>query len=148
MAQGAPPGNQFWKRRSKHGIDRIIQDPKKLAESIDEYFQSCIDDPIQIADFKGKDATKVKYEHPRPFLKNELARFCGLAKWESIEQLKQSSKGFMEVITRAEGIIADQKYTYAVINVFNANIVSLDLGLVKKIEQTKKKYVIEPKNDK
>ncbi len=125
--------SQFWRLRSKHGKDRIVKSPKQLAELADEYFELCVSDPLEVVDFKGKDANEVTYKHPRPFLKNELARFCGLAQWRSIELLKEvkgKEDDYTQVIARIEGIIADRKYTYAVIRVFDSNIVARDLGLV------------------
>lgn len=126
----APKKNQFWKLRSKHGRNRIIKEPDVLSMAADEYFQWCIDNPILEEDFMncaGK-PTKVIKNHPRAFKKNELARFCHFARWESISQLKDI-KGFLDVITCIEGVIADQKYTYAVVGMFNSNIVARDLGL-------------------
>jgi hypothetical protein len=122
-------GNQYWKKRAKHGRDTIITDPEKLSESADEYFQWCLDNPIIEIDYRGKYLTKVELPHPRVFKKPELARFCGVAKWETINQLKEKSQDFLEVITRIEGIVADQKYTYAVVGMFNSNIIARDLGL-------------------
>lgn len=131
-------GNQYWKLRSKHGRDRIIQDPQALAESADEYFQWCIDNPIYEVDYRGKDLQKVKLPHPMVFQKGELARFCGVAKWETIEDLKTVSKDFLEVVTHIEGIIHDQKFKYGIVGMFNSNIVARDLGLAEKTENTNK----------
>lgn len=127
-------GNQFWKKRSKHGRDRIIQDPQTLADASDEYFQWCIDNPIMELDYRGKDLKPVELPHPRVFKKNELARFCGLSEWRLINDLKKVSEDFSQVIARIEGVIADQKYTYAVVGMFNHNIIARDLGLSDKKE--------------
>ena len=132
---GAPKGNQFWKQRSKHGRDRIIQDPQTLSDAADEYFQWCIDNPIIEVDYRGKDLTKIELPHPQVFQKGALARFCDVAKWETIEDLKKVNNDFLEVITRIEGIIRDQKFTYATVGMFNSNIVARDLGLADKREQ-------------
>lgn len=128
---GAPKGNQFWKLRSKHGRDRIIQDPETLAKASDEYFQWCIDNPIEVKDFKSTKhgIEEVYYSHPRVFTKEGLALFCDVAQWRVIAQLTDVSEDFKQVVTRIEGIISNQKYTYAVIGVFNSNIVARDLGL-------------------
>lgn len=145
----APEENQFWRLRAKHGKDRIVESPEKLAEAADEYFQWCIDNTIDTKDFKGKDAKEVTYKNPRPFLKNELARFCHLAQWRSIEELKEvkgKEEDYSQVIARIAGIIADRKYTYAVIRVFDSNIVARDLGLIdqQKVENIgAQKVVIE-----
>lgn len=125
----APKGNQFWKARTKHGRDRVIEDPETLAEAADEYFQWCEENDVSYNDFRGKDADEVYIRKPRPFTKEGLARFCHLAQWRSIEELKSVSNDFSQVVTRIEGIIADQKYTYAVTGIFNSLIVARDLGL-------------------
>ena len=126
---GAPKGNCFWRLRSKHGRDRIIQDPEYLAKAADEYFELCIENPIITYDYKGKDATKVEYKIPKVFQKNELARFCNVTEWRQIDDLKTVSEDFLQVVTHIENIIADQKYQFAVANIFNATIVARDLGL-------------------
>lgn len=122
-------GNQFWKLRSKHGRDTIIKDPKFLSQSADEYFQLCIETPIITFDYRGKDNEKVFFEHPKVFKKEEFARFCDVAQWRTIEQLKEKSDDFLQVITRIENIIADQKYEFAVVGIFKENIIARDLGL-------------------
>lgn len=125
----ADEGNQYWKKRSKHGRDKIIQSSEFLKDASDEYFQWCVDNPIIQTDFRGKDLMEIHLPHPRVFKKEEFARFCGVSKWETISQLKADSEDFLEVITYIEGIISDQKYTYAVVGMFNSNIVARDLGL-------------------
>jgi hypothetical protein len=126
---GAPKKNQFWRKRSKHGRDKIIKDPKFLADASDEYFQWCIDNPILEIDFRGKDLIKIEIPHPRVFKKEEFARFCGVAQWRTIEELRNDHEDFSQIITQIDKIIADQKYTYAVVGMFNSTIVSRDLGL-------------------
>ena len=126
---GAPKGNKYWKMRGKHGRDRIVTDPVLLAENIDEYFQWCVDNPIYETKFMGSDIQAVHIPHPRVFKKEELARFVGLSQWRLVEDLKGISDDFSQVIIEAEKIIADQKFTYAVVGMFNSNIVSRDLGL-------------------
>lgn len=126
----APPiGNQFWKQRSKHGRDRIIQDPETLAKAADEFFEWCEDNPVEYNDFRGKDADEVFLKKPRPFTKEGFARFCGVSEWRLLEDLKAVSNDFSQIVTRVERIIADQKYTYAVTGIYNSLIVARDLGL-------------------
>ena len=130
----APKNNQYWKQRSKHGRNKIIKSHEFLAKASDEYFQWCIDNPIIQIDYRGKDLIKVELPHPRVFKKEEFARFCGLSEWRLITDLTKDSKDFSQVITRIEKVIADQKYTYAVVGMFNSTIVSRDLGLADKIK--------------
>lgn len=130
----AKKGNQYWKLRSKHGRDKIISEPQSLLDSADEYFQWCIDNPVLEEDYKvvGGKLRKVKIAHPQVFQKGALARFCHVSKWETIDDLKNDSKDFLEVIEHIEGIIRDQKFKYATVGMFNSNIVSRDLGLMDK----------------
>jgi len=125
----APVGNQFWQLRLKHGRDRIIQDPNALWEDAQEYFQWCIDNPLMETDFRGKDAERVLIPHMRVFQKTGLALACGLSKWETIENLKDVSEDFKDVVTRIEGIIATQKFEGASGDFLNARIIAQDLGL-------------------
>ena len=131
-------GNQFWRKRSKHGRDAIIESPGQLAEAADEYFMECEENPIVEQDFRGAKTAEVQLTHPKVFLKGEFARFCGLSEWRLIDDLKQKSNDFSQVITRIEGIIRDQKYSYAVCGMFSATIVSRDLGLTDKKDLTSK----------
>ena len=121
-------GNMEWKKRAKHGRVRIINNAKFLAEASDEYFKECVENPIIETDYRsvGGKLVKVELPHPKSFQKNELARFCGLSQWRSIDNLKKCSHDFMQVITRVEAIIADQKYKYAVVGMFSETIGSRD----------------------
>lgn len=138
-SMAAPEGNQFWKLRSKHGRDRIIQDPETLSKAADEYFQWCEENPILQKDFRGKDADTVYLEHPRVFTKEGLARYLDVNEWRVISQLKDVSEDFNRVVTRIEKTIYEQKFTYASVNMFNSNIIARDLGLADKREIEKKK---------
>jgi hypothetical protein len=130
-------GNEYWRKRSKHGRNRIIQDEQTLWDAADEYFNWCHTNPIYETDFRGKDLTEVKIPRPRPFKKEEFARFCGLSEWRLITDLKTVSPDFSQVITHIEKTIADQKYDYAVVGMFNSSIVAKDLGLADKKEVVK-----------
>lgn len=43
---GAPPGNQFWKVRAKHGRDILFFDAELLREAAQEYFEWCDKNPL------------------------------------------------------------------------------------------------------
>lgn len=134
----APKGNQYWKARTKHGRDRVIQSPVVLADAIDEYFQWCIDNPLIEIDFRGKDLERIELPHPRVFKKEELARFVGLSQWRLLTDLINVNRDFSQIIKEAEKVIEDQKYSYAVVGMFNANIIARDLGLKDNSEITTK----------
>ena len=129
---GAPLGNQYWKLRLKHGRDRIITDPKALEENAEQYFQWCIDNPLLEVDYRGKDLQMVELPKLRVFQKSGLALACGLSSWRTIEDLKELSKDFLQVITRIEEIIYTQKFEGTAAGFLNPNVIARDLGLVDK----------------
>ena len=140
----APKGNQFWKARSKHGRDAIFQDPKKLAESADQYFQWCVDNPIRITKMVGEKAiTEIL---PRVFTKEGISLFCGLCEWRLITDLKNKGDDFSLVIKEIETTIYTQKITYACVKVFDSNIIARDLGLKDRQDMTTNDQDIKPIN--
>jgi hypothetical protein len=131
----APKGNNFWTLRSKHGRERIIKDPQTLELAAQEYFQYCIDNPIEQIDYRGKDATPIVLKHPRVFQKDGLALWCDLSEWRLINDLKSVSQEFSQVVTRIESAIKNQKFEHAAVGMFNSNIIARDLGLSDKIDK-------------
>lgn len=149
----AEKNNQYWRARGKHGRDRIIQEAPILLESAQEYFQWCVDNPVLEHDPKvvGGILKKDNYkQHPRTFKKAELARFCGVCEWDVIAGLSSVSKDFVQVIKWIEGVIRDQKLTYATVGMFSATIVSRELGLKEQIanEHEIKKPLSEDEREK
>ena len=129
-----PTGNNFWQKRSKHGRSRIIQDPQFLLDAANEYFQACIDDPLKVMDFKGKDAELVHYEKPRVFQKIGVARYCGVNDWEVIKSLEKVSNEklsseFSQVIKYIESVIYEQKFENAAVGIFNPVLMARDLRI-------------------
>ena len=134
----APIGNNFWTTRTKHGRDRVIQDPAILWQSACEYFQLCIANPWLKTEYKGSEVQEVLVPLPQVFQKGGLALYCGLVQWRSVEELKAVSEGFSQVIREIEEIIYSQKFSGASAGVFNSNIIARDLGLADKREQENK----------
>lgn len=135
---GAPPGNQFWKLRSKHGRDRLFADAKLLLESAEEYFEWCEANPLIEIDFKGKDADRVELPRMRAFTIQGLCLYlgCNVRYFDDFERKvigdsdKPEDKDFSSVITRIREVIYTQKYTGAAAGFLNPLLVSKDLGLV------------------
>lgn len=144
---GAPRNNQFWKLRTKHGRDRIIKDPKILLESALEYFKWCEENPIQVAEnFNTRNGVETHFlPKRRVFQKPGLAIYLGVGTWQVINDLKNKSKDFLEVIMHIEEIIFNQKFEGASVGQFHPNIIARDLGLIdkKEIEQKTEMKPIE-----
>jgi hypothetical protein len=126
-------GNQWWRKRAKHGRDKIITDVNAFIESCYEYFQSVESRPWKKKDWVGKDAIEVERECITPYTKSGLLVFLGVAKWETIESLKKDSADFLEAVTHIENVIRTQKLEGAYTGHFSATIASRDLGLTENL---------------
>jgi len=129
----APAGNQFWKLRSKHGRDKIFQDPEILWEAACEYFEWCEKNPLIEVDFRGKDANEVELPKMRAFTWSGLELFLDVGSLRDYKT-QDSYKDFVQVITRIERTIYTQKFTGAAGGFLNPNIIARDLGLSDKKE--------------
>lgn len=144
--KGAPKGNEFWKLRNSHGRELKFTVDEML-ECITDYLEEISNNLIEIEVATSKGVVKVKKQ--RPMTVKGLCGWLNIAHVTWLEYKKR--KDFTNLITRTEEIIYDQKYTYAAIGEFNANIIARDLGLIDKkdIQQTGQSIVIEsssPKN--
>lgn len=141
---GAPKGNQFWKLRSKHGRDKIFESPEILWEASCEYFEWCdanplLEDTIQKIKITGV-GEEIQHE---PITKMRAYTWEGLELFLDVSSLrdyktKESHKDFIQVITRIEKIMYNQKFTGAASGFFNPSIIARDLGLADKQETTVK----------
>lgn len=133
----APKGNEFWKKRSKHGRDKLFASPELLWDAACEYFTWCDDNPIEAEDNKGtKNVNTVKFN--RPYTLKGFCIFCDASEnWfkEFRKALtEEKNNDFLSVIRKIEDIIYTQKFEGAAIGIFNANIIARDLGLSDKTE--------------
>ncbi len=139
---GAPKGNEFWKLRSKHGRDKLFATPELLWEAATEYFQWCVDNPLQKQEIvKYKDFyEKVTTNLMRAFTIHGLCLYldCNTAYFRNFELNNKDAKDFSAVLTRVRETIYNQKFEGASANLLNANIIARDLGLVDKKEQNLK----------
>jgi hypothetical protein len=136
---GAPRGNQFWKLRSKHGVDKLFTTPQLLWEAACEYFEWAEKNPLKETKafaFQGKITTK---ELPvmRAMTLSQLCFYLHVndAYFRTFKsQLPEGEKDFNTVIYDIEQTIYNQKFQGASGNLLNANIISRELGLVDKQE--------------
>lgn len=148
----APPGNEFWKQRSKHGRDKIFATPEIMWEAAQEYFTWCEENPLIEIDFRGKDAQKVDLPKMRAFTQEGLCLFLDVnTKYfnefekrltEMPELTDEQRKGFSDVITRIREVIRVQKFTGAAAGFLNPVIISRDLGLKDQTENTQ--HIVVP----
>jgi hypothetical protein len=120
----APKGNKFWEVRSKHGRDKIFATPALMWEAAVEYFEWCIQNPINDPrSFGGKANIQ------RPFTLQGLTAYLGVNTVYFNHFEKDCSEDFSKVINDIKEAIYRQKYENAAIGVYNQNIIARDLGL-------------------
>ena len=131
-------GNQFWKKRSKHGRDLLFESPELLWESACEYFEYIEANPLleDVVFHSQGIITHDSAEKKRPFTLAGLCIFldCSRNYFCMFKQGKETEKrkDFLIVIERIEEIIYNQKFEGAVTGFFNSNIIARDLGLAEK----------------
>lgn len=132
---GAPKGNQFWKARSSHGRKPKFASPDDLWAACGEYFQWVEDNPLKTSElvkFQGE-ATIATLPKMRAMTINGLCMFLDIqrATWD---EYRKKSEDFLNIVTRAEGIIYEQKFSGAAADLLNPNIIARELGLSEKKE--------------
>lgn len=142
----APKGNQFWRARSKHGRDKIFKTPADLWEACVEYFDWIEANPLQEVQafaYQGM-VTKEPLPKMRAMTLTGLRLFLDVNAdtWLSYK----SNKDYTEVITQAEEVIYNQKFTGAAAGLLNPNIIARDLGLADKKDHTSSDGTMSPKS--
>lgn len=134
----APVGNQFWKARTKHGRSRLFESYNALWEACCEYFEWVDTNPL--LEMKPFAYQGVVIQEPVPKMRamtiNGLCIFLDidLTTWRAWREVKE----FSTVVSRAEEIIYEQKFTGAAADLLNSNIIARDLGLADKHENQNK----------
>lgn len=138
---GAPKGNQFWKLRSKHGVDKLFASPELLWEAACEYFQWCDENPhLEEKAFAYQGVVhKGEIVKMRAYSLGGLTLYlgCSEAYFRNFKiQDRQDSEGFITVIAKIEQTIREQQFSGAASDQLNQNIIARTLGLVDKTDLT------------
>lgn len=134
----APIGNRFWEARSTHGRPATFESPDALWENCVEYFEWVEANPLHEMKafmFQGAVVTEAMPKM-RAMTLNGLCNFLGIAvqTWHNY----RARDGFLEVTTRVDQIMRQQKFEGAAAELLNPNIIARDLGLAEKSELTGK----------
>lgn len=136
----APSNNKFWKKRSKHGRDKIFATPEILKEACYEYFEHQSKNKWEKTDYKGKEVEMVKIPTSSPFTIKGLCLFLGvnskfINQFESgLDLTTEEGHDFSNIITHVREIIFIHKFEGAVVGAYNSNIIARELGLTDKKE--------------
>lgn len=131
------PGNRFWEARSSHGPKPKFDNPDDLWAACVEYFEWVADNPLyedKITSFQGVN----KHE---PIAKMRAMTIQGLCLFLDIDETTWRDwvarrSDLSPIISRAEAVIRQQKFSGAAADLLNANIIARDLGLADKSELT------------
>lgn len=130
----APLGNKFWKARSKHGRDRLFESADALWEACCEYFEWVEANPLYEMKAFAYQGVVVQ----EPVAKMRAMTIGGLCIFLDIDEVTwrrwREVEDFCTVVSRAEQIIYQQKFTGAAADLLNPNIIARDLGLADKQE--------------
>jgi hypothetical protein len=134
------PGNRLWEARSSAGPKPKFDGPEKLWDACVEYFQWCHDNPLQEAKAFSYEGVVTVEALPkmRAMTIGGLCLFLDVTERQWREWRNEGGDYFrpdlLPVITRAEAIIYEQKFTGAAADLLNSNIIARDLGLADKKE--------------
>lgn len=130
----APLGNQFWKARATHGRDKIFADKFALQEACHEYFEWVEANPlIETKAFHSQgEITYAEIPKMRAMTLSGLCIFLDISRqtWSDYRERED----FIDITSRVEEAIYEQKFTGAAADLLNANIIARDLGLSDKQE--------------
>lgn len=125
----APKNNRFWKARSSHGRKPKFTKPHILWNACIEYFNWVEDNPLKeekLFHYQGN-ITACEVSKMRAMTIAGLCIFIDVCPttWGKYKK----NKDLMDVVTRAEEIVYNQKFTGAAAELLNPNIIARDLGL-------------------
>ncbi|MGV0910329.1 DNA-packaging protein [Martelella sp. FOR1707] len=133
------PGNRFWEARSSHGAKPKFENGEDLWKACTEYFEWVEANPLwedKLVTFQGM-ATHEPVAKMRAMTISGLCFFIDIDK-STWDDWKKSRPDLSGIISRAEGVIRDQKFAGAAADLLNANIIARDLGYAEKNEHTGK----------
>lgn len=129
------PGNRFWEARSSAGPNPKFAGPEPLWVACQEYFAWVEENPLHEAKaFAYEGVVKVQ-----AMPKMRAMTIGGLCLFLDIDETtwrdwKVNRSDLSPIISRAEAIIYQQKFTGAAADLLNPNIIARDLGLADKKE--------------
>jgi hypothetical protein len=141
----APQGNQFWKARTKHGRDKLFASADGLWEACCEYFEWVEANPLwesKLFSYQGE-ITEGIAPKMRAMTIDGMTLFLDVD-YETWRRWRED-EDFRAVVTRAEQVIRDQKFSGAAADLLNANIIARDLGLADKKDLQSTDGTMSPK---
>lgn len=127
---------KLWEK-IKIGRPPSFSSPEEMWERAIEYFQDCIDDKslceVKAFAYQGE-VTQEGVPRMRAMTQAGLCAYLniGVSTWHTYKERDE----FLEVTSKIEQIMYEQKFSGAASGLLNANIIARDLGLADKQEIT------------
>jgi hypothetical protein len=131
--RGNLTSGKIWEARTTLGRPRLFSSPESLWNAACEYFQWVDDNPIVVIDVgKAGDhfGERIEIPHQRPYTIEGLAVFLDCDKTTLLNYgTREGYEDFFTVVTKIKETMYSQKFSGASVGIFNAMIISRDLGL-------------------
>jgi len=122
MSRPFEKGNQLWQLRELNKPTKF-EDDSQLAQACRDYFDWVMENPVEDGD---------KNKRVRPFTIGGLCLFIGIS--DTTWRTYRKDEKFKDLCEIVDAVIYENKFVGAAVNMFNANIISRDLGLADKSE--------------
>ncbi|GAA0614418.1 DNA-packaging protein [Paenochrobactrum glaciei] len=126
-------GNRFWEARSSHCAKPKFENAEDLWSACCEYFDWVDNNPLdedKVTSFQGGN-THEPIAKMRAMIIAGLCLFLDVSR-DTWSEWKSSRTDLSDIISRAEAVIYQQKFSGAAADLLNANIIARELGLADK----------------
>lgn len=141
-------GNELWKRAKRPGRKRIFEDPQDLWDACCAYFEWATDNPLleaKLVSYEGANEL-VAVPRMRAMTLRALCVFIDVD-WTVWSHWRLNREDLAPVIAAVDDIIYSRKYEGAAAGMLNPMLVTRDLGLIDRREQTGAVQVIISNDD-
>lgn len=131
----APKGNIYWRIRGKDGKDKKYKSASDLYNACNEYFDFVDNNPLIETVVQKRKISRdeevielVQVPKMRAYTIEGLCNFLDICV-KTWYNYKEYGKDYLQVATRVDSVIRNQKFEGAASGFLNPNIIARDLGL-------------------
>jgi hypothetical protein len=137
------PGNRIWETKSSWGERPIFASDKDLWNACVEYFEAVIANPLYHTEIKSHDGNHELVSVPkmRAMSIGALCVFLDVSR-DCWSKWRKNNVEWADTIEKVEAVITAQKFEGGAAGMLNPSMISRDIGLVDKIEQSGQTTVV------